>query len=848
MITDVVVGRDFTIQYSVQEQPRPIVTTTLRRDVASLVGRENELARIVEAAGAGQVVSIRTIDGMPGVGKTALATRAAHRLAHKFPDGQYFVDLHGHTPGLSPAEPTDILAGLLTDLGVDPRFMPPTLRGRQNLWLDRVNGKRILLVLDNAYDDEQVEPLLPAGSGCLTLITSRRRLSALDDAIPLSLDVLDIDSAATLFISRAGRRESMSHTERAAVNDIVRLCGFLPLAIVLSASRLAQRPTWSVADLAAAFTATPDRLRELAAGPRAVRIAFTMSYRDLPSERQRVFWSLGLHPGPDTDAYATAALADITTGMAQTELEQLYTDHLIEEIQPGRFQLHDLLREYARTLAHSHGGDTVDERTDKLLDYYQAAAAAADQRLARRTRPTTALRADTTRREFGSEIAALTWLRAERANLLACLDHCATGEPARAVDLIDTLAGLLEHDGPWTFAIRLHQRGLAIARTLSDELGQANILKHLGTLHRLVGDHTDAADLYQQALTCYRRLDNRLGQAGALTNLGLVQARIGNHATAIELHEQALTLYRELGNRRGEANTLMNLGIVRQKTGDFDAANDLYTRALAAFTEVGSRTGEASALGNLGNIRQATGDYTDAIDLQQQALIRYREFGDRQGQANTLTNLGLAHTWKGDYAVAADLHKQALVRYRELGNRPGQGDALNNLGIVYEKIGDYVAAADLHEQALSRYRELGNRVGEANALNNLGITRVRTGQYSAAVDLFQKALALHDQLGSKLGYTEVLNEIGRLSLAIGEPNKALHSFAEAFAAASAINSQLEQGLALEGTARCQASLGDTAAAAVSIRQAIEIFQKIGAPEAELATRFLATLAVDLPGQ
>ncbi|MGW4847057.1 ATP-binding protein, partial [Nocardia brasiliensis] len=608
-----------------------MVTSTLRRDVAAFIGRDVELRRIMDAAAPGRVVTIHTIDGMPGVGKTALVTRAAHQLATEFPDGRYFVELHTHTPGQVPADPTDVLARLLTDLGIDPRFLPATLEGRRDLWLDRVSGKQILLVLDDARDHAQVEPLLPAGSGCLTLITSRRRLTALDGAIALPLDVLDPDHAAELFVALS--RRTLTETDSTVAAEIVGRCGFLPLAIVLLAGRLAQRPAWTITRLADEFAAATDRLGVLEAGPRAVQVAFTMSYQDLPPESQRLFRCLGLHPGPDTDMHAAAALAGIPVATVRNELEALYTDHLIEETQPGRYRLHDLLRTYARTLADADPADTNSRAVDRLLDYYRSVAASADRHLARRTRP--AARPGTSVGEFSDEMQALAWMRTERANLLACLEHTTLCRPSRSIGLADILAGLLERDGPWPQAFDLHQRALDTAR-------------HLGT--------------------------DRLGEANTLTNLGILRQLTGNFAAAADLHHQALARYRELGDRLGQANALGNLGIVCQRTGDHAAAADLQQQALGRYRELDDRLGQAGTLDHLGLVRRLTGNYSEAADLHRQALPLYRELGDRRGQADTLTNLGLVHMWTGNHAEAIDLHRQSLALFRELGNRLGQAN------------------------------------------------------------------------------------------------------------------------------------------------------------------------------
>ncbi|WP_280363822.1 NB-ARC domain-containing protein [Nocardia wallacei] len=315
--------------------PRPAVKTALRRDVHTLIGRDAELRRLLAAADPEHRTPVYTIDGMPGIGKTALATRAAHMLSGHFPDGRYFIELHAHTPGRAAADPSDVLAGMLIGLGVDMRYIPDTLEGRRDLWRDRLTGKRVLLVLDDARDVAQIEPLLPAAAECLTLVTSRRRLITLDNAMPLPLDILEPTSATQLFTTLA-RRVAGDDADRAAVARIVRLCGYLPLAITLLAGRLAHHPSWTIAELADQFSAATDRLGELDAGARVVRAAFDLSYRDLPPQQMLLFRRLGMHPGADLDAHSAAALAGLEVATARWELESLYTDHLLDEPARGR--------------------------------------------------------------------------------------------------------------------------------------------------------------------------------------------------------------------------------------------------------------------------------------------------------------------------------------------------------------------------------------------------------------------------------------------------------------------------------------------------------------------------------
>ncbi|MEU1527087.1 tetratricopeptide repeat protein [Nocardia rhamnosiphila] len=839
------VGRDLAVHYTVQQQPSASsrLTGTLPRGTETLVGRGIELARIVRAAGPGRVVSVHTVDGMAGIGKTALVTRAAHELAPWFPDGQYFVELHAHTPGQTPADPAEVLARLLVAVGVDSRYLPETLVRRRDLWLDRVAGKRILLVLDDAFDHAQVEPLLPGTGSCLTLITSRRHLTALDNAVPLALDVLDPPAAVDLFLTLA-HRPAVTDDERAAVETIVALCGYLPLAIVLLAGRLAHHPAWNILGLADDFAAAHDRLDQLEAGPRAVRVAFTTSYQDLAVEHQRMFRHLGLHPGADFDAHAAAALSDMPVREARIQLEAFYTDHLVEETQPGRYRLHDLVRAYARTKAHADPTTGTAGAIERLMDYYRDSATAADWYVARSTRPTihsaTAPRSPIAR-QFDDETQALAWMRMERENLLACLDQAAEHSPWRVVELTEVLAGLFECDGPLVQATTLHEYALITARHLEDRLGEANCLTNLGRVREWNGDYSQAAGLYEQALTHYRHLGSRIGQANSLANLGSVRRLTGDYVRAADLHQQALDLYRALGNRVGEAYTLMILGLTHSETSDYAESADLYRHALVLYRQLGNRIGEATTLANLGQVLKHTGTYAESVDLHQQALALFREIRHRPGEADVLTTLGSVKRILGDDPEAVRLYQAAMEIFHETGNRLGQAIALTELGDLSRVAGHHTEAVELHESALQYARELGHRLSEAKALANLGKARKEAGKTDDAASLAIQALALYRDLGHRTGETEALCSLGNLLLDNGDPRNALQMFTDAEVLAHSINSQLERARALEGAAQAHVQLSDNHEAGTALRQAIDIYHQLALPDAERARRALAAL-------
>jgi len=766
------------------------VRYSLPPDTVAFTGRSEELdqitAAVAGAAGPGGVVTVGAIDGMPGVGKTALAVHVAHVLSGRFPDRQLFIDLHAHTPGREPLAAEDALAGLLTAAGVDPRFVPEDLDGRAALWRDRMAGQRALLVLDNAYSSAQVGPLLPGGGECVVLVTSRRHLGDLPGAVvPVLLDVLSAARAEEMFARLAPRAAA----DPAGVAELARLAGFLPLAVSLLARVFARHRSWTLADLA---TETRAGLLTLTAEHQSIAAAFEVSYRHLDLAQRRFFDLLGLHPGTTIDSYASAALAGVGPDEAGRLLDGLHGEGLLTETGHRRYGMHDLLRRYARDHAATDPGG--EQALGRLLDYYQYIAALAQGRLARQARPgpqpaaPTALAATPALENAGH---ALAWARTERDSLLACLDHVTrTGQHARVIALSGALAELLRRDGPWTEALTRHAIAVQSAGHLGDWLGQANAQSDRGNVRRLTGDYSGAAGDLEQALAIYREIGDRLGQANALTSLGDGRRMTGDYPGATGDLEQALAIYRDIGYRLGQASALRNLGNARKMTGNcLGVAGDL-EQALAIFREIGDRLGQADALNSLGDARRMLGDYPGAAGDLEQALAIYRDIGYRLGQAGALSYLGDVRRMKGDYLGAAGDLKQALAIFRDIGSRLGQANALFYFGIVRRLTGDYLGAAGDLEQALTIYRDLGDRDGQAEVLNETGALHRVTGSLVEAEACHQQALEL----------------------------------------ARAIGSALHEAHALAGLGRCAAAGGHATHAEPLLRQAYEIFQRIGVAE------------------
>jgi DNA-binding SARP family transcriptional activator/tetratricopeptide (TPR) repeat protein len=760
-----------------------VATRTLPRDVPSFTGRRDELARLTSArADAGAVVGIQAIGGMAGVGKTAFAVHAAHQLVPRFPDGQLFVPLHGHTPGHRPVEPAEALADLLLTTGLTAPQIPPGLEERAGLWRDRLAGRRVLLVLDDAVNSAQVGPLLPGTGGCLVLVTSRRHLTALADAEVISLDVLPPEEAAELLV-RLAARPGLAPGD-AAVAEICALCGYLPLAIGMMGRRLHHHPAWTPAGLAADLAATRDRLELMTAENLSVAAGLDLSYADLTTGQKRLFRRLGLHPGGDIDAYAAAAVDGCSVPTTRRALAALYDNYLLTEPAAGRYRLHDLIREHARTLAVQHDpvGDR-DQALARLLDYYTHTAALAEVHLARQTRPTPAppLTAPPCAvPDMPDSTRAMAWARAERANLLACLDYATeAGQHARVVALTAGLAGLLRQDGPWADAVTRHDTAVRAAKCSRDRLGQANALNNLATVRSLTGDQKGAAQDLEAALALSRDLGDRLGQANALNNLGHVRYLTDDYRDAAQALEAALALSRDLGDRLGQANALNNLGHVRYLTGDYGDAAQALQAALALSRDLGHRLAQANALNYLGHVRRMTGDYSGAAQALEAALALSRDLGDRLAQANALNNLGHVRYLTGDYGDAAQALEAALALSRDLGHRLAQANALAVLGMVRRMTRDYLGAAAALEDALSIYRDLGERGGAAEALNEAGTLYRMTGNMDRAETCHRQALKLAHDIGSSYDEAHALAGLGRCALAAGRPADAEPSLRQA---------------------------------------------------------------------
>jgi tetratricopeptide (TPR) repeat protein/transcriptional regulator with XRE-family HTH domain len=780
-------------------------TRTLPRDITSFTGREPELGRLIEAATqtaeAGGTVGIYAVGGMAGIGKTTFAVHAAHLLAGRFPDGQIFLPLHGHTPGQQPVDPAEALASLLQTAGVAAQQVPRGLEARARLWRDYLFGKRMLIVLDDAARTEQVRPLLPGTAGSLVLITSRRHLTALEDAQAVSLDTLPPADAAQLFVRLA--RCGLDPRDP-AVAEITRLSGYLPIAVSMLASQLHHHPGWTVSDLAADLAAARDRLAMMTTEDVSVAAAFGLSYRDLDASLQQTFRRLGLHPGTAIDLWAAAALTGHDLAATRRQLEALYDQHLLIEPSHGRYRMHDLIREHARDLAAADSAADRESAADRLLGYYTSVSRSANRYLARWNY---AAGAAGTVGQSGEEPVlrggedAVAWMNTETSNLYAAVEYAsANGRPAVAIAISAAVHGFLRRYGKFQQAIRFSDVALAAARGAGDQQAEARSRTELGDMQRLSGHYPAAID---------------------------------NLSRAVEL-------YRTLGERQGEANALNELAAAHYLSDSYPAATEELLRALRLYRDLGDQLGEAHALNHLGAMHHLVADYQAAVDNQTHALKLYRELGYLLGEANATIELGLVQYLTGDYRAAVTSLGRGLELARALGYRTGEADALVTLGAVQLETGDRAEAAASLGAALARSKDLGYRVGEASALHYLAVAQYQGGDQPGASRHIALALAIYRELGDRLGEARTLNVIGETS----PPADAVGFHRQALDVATQMGAPIEQARAREGIGRCHLRQGQPELAGEPLRQALAIYRRTGSPRAGQVEQTLRDRGMD----
>jgi tetratricopeptide (TPR) repeat protein len=668
----VIQGRDIQVMLPAQVTP---AMTGLPRPAAVFTGRDGQVDALLKGLSPdrqGGAVLVTAVAGMAGIGKTELVLQTAHRALRTtgwFPGGVLFVDLFGYDPArrLSAA---DALLGWLQAIGIPGDHIPAAEADRARLWRSVLaaylgQGRRPLLVIDNAADAGQVAPLLPADADIPVLITSRHNLDI--DARLYDLDVLDTDSAVDLvrevIAHRRGPVDSRGR-DRQAMVELVGLCAGLPLALRVVAALLADRPHLQPAALAQELR-DQHRLDRLSREQVAVRAAFDLSYQHLTDAQARLFRLLPVNPGPDVGTTATARLADLPEQRATILLQDLHRAHLVDEPAPDRWGMHDLLRLHAGTQSPA----TPDEATTarlRLFTHYHDSARAANTHLD----PTTT--ADTAR--FATREQALTWLDAEHSNLIAvCTSAPGHQLPKTSTDLAFTLARFLDFR-------RYFDDWITITTT--------------------------AADIFQQA-------GDRHGEGQTLNNLGLALQQVRRFDEAITAHTQAAKIHQQTGDRRSEGGALNNLGLALRQVRRVDEAITAHTQAAKIHQQTGDRRSEGGALNNLGLALQQLRRVDEAITAHTQAAKIHRQTGDRHSEGTALNNLGLALQQLRRFDEAITAHTQDLEICWQTGDRHGEGTALSSLGLALRQVRRFDDASSCWAKAVDAFTDAGDAASAA---------------------------------------------------------------------------------------------------------------------------------------
>ncbi len=623
----------------------------------------------------GGTIVITAIAGTAGVGKTALAVHWAHQIRNRFPHGQLYVNLRGFDPAGPAMEPTEAVRGFLDAFAVPPDRIPVDLDAQAALYRSLLAGRRVLIVLDNARDADQVRPLLPGTPSCLVVATSRNQLLGLvatAGANPLSVDLLSADQARTLLIGRLGAHRIAA--EPAAVNQIIASCAGLPLALSIVSARAAANPRWPLAELAEELRETRGGLSALHGGDQStdLRAVFSWSYHALSAPAARLFRLLGLHPGPDIGAPAAASLAGVPLTSARTLLTELVGAHLLTDPSRGRFTFHDLLRAYARELADAH--DSAEERRSaihRVLDHYLCSAYHADQLLYPNRDDTITLTPAgplVTPEKPADHRQALTWFDAEYPVLLAALRQAASeGFDVHTWQLAWALTSFIDRRGQWRDAVTSQGAALEAADRLGDVHAQAIAHGCLAHANIRLTRYEDAHAHQMQALDLHTELGNLIGQAHSHRIIAWILDQQGSYRDALLHSQQAFELFRTAGHRTGQARSLNAVGWFHIQLGDYEEGLIHCQQALDLQRETGDQVGRVETLDSIASACHHLGRYQEAVAHYQQALDLRHELGFRYMEASTLSRLGDVHLANAQSASAAAAWQRALAILDELG-------------------------------------------------------------------------------------------------------------------------------------------------------------------------------------
>ncbi|GAA1687351.1 BTAD domain-containing putative transcriptional regulator [Kribbella yunnanensis] len=714
---------------------------------AAFVGREAELDRLTNALVGGTAAPpIVAIDGMAGAGKTALAVQTARRLADRYPDGLLFADLHGHTAGRPPREVKSTLDHLLAGAGVAATAIPSGLEEAQVLWRTTVAGRRLLIVFDNARDSNAVAPLLPGSPTCAVLITSRGQLTGLDVRERLHLGLLTSDDANALLAQLAGTDRIAE--DIASSNRLIEHCGNLPLALRIVGARLRHRPAWTVAHINDRLDRVGRRLSELTADGVGVSATFELSYEQLTSDQQRFFRLLSLLPGRDFDQYGAAALLDRTPDEASDLAESLVDANLLLQPTPGRYEFHDLIREYAGHLARTTDlPATLAAAADRLLDYYQQACfhpfswQEGMHYFEPETRSSRALPA------FDSWEQAKAWADGEADNLAAAVEHSAAADDHRRTWQLGLAAvNYLERRGKIQHQERVLELALSAAAALSDREAEARVLHAHGRLIRAQRGGRPSAELLRSALDRLPPDGDLLVRAHILTGLGSALRTLDPYGEALPVLEEATRLARQLKEDRLLAAGLSSIGMLHGNAYNYEPAVIAFEEAVVAFRRIPAGGLFADTLAALSVMYLALDRVDEAIATATAAYELAVELDNKFSLPWALGALGAAYRDSGrDVERAVELHRQALVAADAIGSILTGWTMQMHLGNSLLAAGDLAGALSWFETVLESATTAKDYVYILAGHEGVADYAIAAGDPRTAIDHLERAVAIADE-------------------------------------------------------------------------------------------------------
>lgn len=755
----------------------------------SLVGRRPELQALTsmiaeKGAHGASVFTVEAVSGMAGVGKTALVIATAHLLSERYPDGQLYIDLRGHSPTQEPLSARAALATLLRLLGAPAFSIPAELEARTALWRTMLAERRVVIVLDDATGPEQVGPLLPSGSPSLTIIASRRHLTGIPQALSVPLDAMPEEDAISLFRGFAGEERTRDIAETAR---IVGLCGYLPLAIELVAHRFRARPSWTLTVLADRLARSPRRLTEIRSADQEQEMAraFALSYRTLSAQRRTAFRRLGLHPGPEFTADAAAALLGLPRDTTERLLEGLLACHLLSEPVPDRYRYHDLLREYAYGLSTSEDGEQERRRAmTGLTDFYVTTAYLADRaaypRRVRLEEPTPL--PATPAPPFPDSASARSWLAAERGNLLAVEEHARrNGTPGRAAQLACSLAGFLHSECYWQDAKTLLLHAVAHwDRTNDNASALCLALIDLCAAHASLGDYAEAAAAGERSLELARALGAEPAEAEALRVLGTLNWHLGENRRALTLLQKSFAIKSLTGDIWDKARSRNNIAVTMLFLGERERALTHFRGALEGFREAADGTAAAQTLNNIGELQVQAGEFSSARHSFEESLSFLEVDGSRYDRATVRRNLAEALTESGEPATALVMFRETLAEFRSLGDRKSQAETLVGIGDAYWRLGSAEESGRHLLEALKIAQDIGAAHHEVQALRRLGRADFAGGRLTVATDRLRAAAAVAARTHDIKEETAARTLLAEVRLAAGDADDARMTLHQAF--------------------------------------------------------------------